>query len=124
MYKQRDWEAPASSAGHCKRSSPRATSAYKRFCPGATATDFWDLAGTSLDQVPGELVMKVDDMVDAALAGFDQGELITIPSLPDVADWETYEAARQNLIPKLSRRSPAARSGVMSLNPNGAGAPK
>ena len=48
-------------------------------------------------------------MVDAGLAGFDQGEFITIPSLPDVTDWEAYEAARQNLMPKLSLRSAAAR---------------
>ena len=53
--------------------------------------------------------MRVDEMVDAALAGFDQGELITIPSLPDLADWERYEAARQNLIPKLSLSRPASR---------------
>jgi uncharacterized protein len=77
--------------------------------PGATATDFWDIAGTPLDQVPREMVMRVDEMVDAALAGFDQGELITIPSLPDLADWERYEAARQNLIPKLSLSRPASR---------------
>ena len=77
--------------------------------PGATATDFWDIAGTPLDQVPREMVMRADEMVDAALAGFDQGELISIPSLPNVADWEAYEAARQNLIPKLSLSRPAAR---------------
>ena len=77
--------------------------------PGATATDFWDIAGTPLDQVPREMVMGVDEMVGAALAGFDQGELITIPSLPDLADWERYEAARQNLIPKLSLSRPASR---------------
>jgi hypothetical protein len=48
-------------------------------------------------------------MVDAAIAGFEQGELVTIPSLPDMADWEAYETARQKLIPKLSLSSPAAR---------------
>lgn len=80
--------------------------------PRATATDFWDLAGTPLDQVPGEMVMRADDMVDAAIAGFDHGELITIPSLPEIADWEAYEAARQNIIPKLSLSTPAARYGV------------
>ena len=53
--------------------------------------------------------MNADDMVEAAIAGFELGEIITIPSLPDVADWETYEAARQNLIPKLSLSSPAGR---------------
>ena len=35
--------------------------------------------------------MQSDDLVDAALAGFDQGELVTIPSLPDAADWAAYE---------------------------------
>jgi len=84
--------------------------------PGATATDFWDTAGTPLEQVPREMVMRADEMVDAALAGFDQGELITIPSLPEVTDWEAYEAARQNLIPKLSLSRPAARYRVVALN--------
>ena len=77
--------------------------------PGATATDFWDTAGASLESLPGEIVMRADDMVDAALAGLDQGELVTIPSLPDAADWQAYEAARQKLAPNLSRRLPAAR---------------
>jgi hypothetical protein len=31
--------------------------------------------------------MKANEMVDAALVGFDQGEFMTIPSLPDLADW-------------------------------------
>jgi uncharacterized protein len=77
--------------------------------PGATATDFWELSATPLDGLPAKVVMNADDMVKAAIAGFELGEIITIPSLPDVADWETYEAARQNLIPKLSLSSPAGR---------------
>jgi short-subunit dehydrogenase len=77
--------------------------------PGATATNFWELAGTPVEQLPGEIVMQADAMVDAVLAGFDQGELITIPSLPDFADWEAYEAARLKIIPKLSLSTPAAR---------------
>lgn len=77
--------------------------------PGATATDFWGIAGTPIQHLPGEIVMRADDMVDAALAGFDQGELVTIPSLPDVADWNAYEAARQKLMPNLSLKTPAAR---------------
>lgn len=77
--------------------------------PGATATDFWGIAGTPLEHVPSEIVMSAEDLVDAALAGFDLGEQITIPSLPDAADWVAYEAARQKLMPNLSRRVPAAR---------------
>ncbi|WP_216841107.1 SDR family oxidoreductase [Acidobacterium sp. S8] len=77
--------------------------------PGATATDFWDISATPLNGLPAEVVMDADEMVEAAIAGFELGETITIPSLPDVADWETYEAARQNLIPKLSLSCPAGR---------------
>jgi uncharacterized protein len=77
--------------------------------PGATATDIWRKAGLPVENLPSESVMQVDDMVDAALAGLDQGELVTLPALPDAADWQAYEAARQKLIPNLSRRVPAAR---------------
>lgn len=80
--------------------------------PGATATDFWGIAGTPLEHVPTDIVMPAEDMVDAALAGLDLGEHITIPSLPDARDWEAYEAARQKLIPGLSRNVPATRYGV------------
>jgi short-subunit dehydrogenase len=80
--------------------------------PGATATDFWEIAGTPLEHVPSEIVMPASAMVDAALAGFDQGERYTIPSLPDVADWDQFEAARKKLMPNLSHKQPAARYGV------------
>lgn len=80
--------------------------------PGATATGFLGIAGIQPREVPSESVMNADEMVGAALAGFDQGEFITIPSLPDIADWEAYETARQNLIPKLSLKKPAPRYGV------------
>jgi hypothetical protein len=80
--------------------------------PGATATEFWGIAGTPVEHLPGEIVMKAEDMVDAALAGLDQGEVITVPSLPDAADWQAYERARQKLMPNLSRSTPAARYGV------------
>jgi short-subunit dehydrogenase len=77
--------------------------------PGATATELWDRAGHSVDKLPAEIVMSTDEMVDAALAGLDLGETVTIPSLPDAAQWEALEAARKALGPNLSRRKPAAR---------------
>ncbi len=80
--------------------------------PGATATEFWDIAGPGLANMPPAILMSAGDMVDAALAGLDQGELVTIPSLPDAADWSAFEAARQALAPNLSRTEPAARYGV------------
>ena len=76
--------------------------------PGATATALWDVAG-GVDKLPPQIVMTAEDMVDAALAGLDLGEIITIPSLPDVADWTAYEDARRKLAPNLSHAKPAAR---------------
>jgi short-subunit dehydrogenase len=80
--------------------------------PGATATDFWGVAGGSVAQLPEKMVMRADDLVDAALAGFDQGELVTIPSLPEAADWDVYEAARQRLVPNLSLSATPKRYGI------------
>jgi short-subunit dehydrogenase len=77
--------------------------------PGATATPFWDKAGLPVQHLPTEWVMTSEDLVDASLAGLDQHELITIPSLPDIADWEKFEEARKTLGPNLSRQKPAAR---------------
>jgi uncharacterized protein len=80
--------------------------------PGATRTPLWALAGVDIGTLPQEIVMDADDMVDAALAGFDLGEFVTVPSLPDTADWNAYEAARQALRPNLSLAEPARRYGV------------
>src|SRR4029077_14245751 len=54
--------------------------------PGATRTEIWDRSGRGIENVPSEILMDVDDLVDAALAGLDLGEPVTIPSLPDAAD--------------------------------------
>ncbi|HTP34436.1 MAG TPA: SDR family oxidoreductase [Candidatus Acidoferrales bacterium] len=81
--------------------------------PGATRTNFWDAAGRPVEDLPQEIVMSAEDMVDAALAGLDQGEFVTIPALPDAGQWESYEAARQALMPNLSRAEPAGRYGVV-----------
>jgi short-subunit dehydrogenase len=77
--------------------------------PGATATNFWNIAGMPVANLPDGIVMPAADMVDAALAGLDQGELVTLPSLPDLAEWAAFEAARAALGPNLSRAAPAAR---------------
>ena len=80
--------------------------------PGATATDFWQIAGTPVEHLPSEIVMRAEDLVDAALAGFDGGEFATIPALEDGAKWDAYEAARRAMHPELSRTKPASRYGV------------
>ena len=80
--------------------------------PGATATEFWDIAGKPVHQLPAEIVMSADDMVDAALAGLDLGETVTIPSLPKQAEWDRYEVARRTMNGKLSSAVPAPRYNV------------
>jgi short-subunit dehydrogenase len=34
--------------------------------PGATATEFWGIAGTSVEHLPSQIVMTADDLVNAA----------------------------------------------------------
>ncbi|MGH9475330.1 MAG: SDR family NAD(P)-dependent oxidoreductase [Terriglobales bacterium] len=87
--------------------------------PGATATAFWAVAGTPLERLPSEIVMSGEDLVDAALAGLDQGELVTIPPLSDASDWMAYEAARQKMLPNLSRSAPAPRYGLPAASTMG-----
>lgn len=77
--------------------------------PGATRTEIWDRAGTPIAHLPQEMLMDVDTMVDAALAGLDQGEEVTIPSLEAVREWTALEDARRALGPFLSLRDPARR---------------
>jgi len=77
--------------------------------PGATATEFWGIAGVPMEHLPKEIVMTAQDMVDAALAGLDQGEQVTVPALPDLAEWEAFDAARRAMSGRLSSTAPAAR---------------
>jgi short-subunit dehydrogenase len=77
--------------------------------PGATRTEIWERSGGDINALPAEIVMDAGEMVDAALAGLDQGELVTIPSLPDAADWKRFEDARAALGPNLSLQNAAAR---------------
>lgn len=77
--------------------------------PGATATEFWDIAGRPVEHLPSEIVMSAEAMVDSSLVGFDLGEVVTIPALPDQAEWDAYEAARRAMSGRLSASIPAAR---------------
>ena len=77
--------------------------------PGATATEVWARSGKKLEDLPKDMVMPVDAMVDAALLGLDRGERITIPPLPDEAQWEALQDARLAMLPNLSKAVPASR---------------
>jgi hypothetical protein len=77
--------------------------------PGVTRTEIWERSGIDASQIPADMVMEAGEMVDAALSGLDQGELVTIPSLPDAADWDAFVAARLVMAPNLSKSKAAAR---------------
>ena len=77
--------------------------------PGATATEFWATGGLPVENLDARIVMRAEDLVDAALVGFDRGEVVTIPSLHAAEEWETYEAARRAMSPHLSSNTPAPR---------------
>lgn len=77
--------------------------------PGATGTEFWDIAGLPASNLPSEWVMSAADLVDAALIGLDRGEFATIPSLMDASEWDAWEAARAAMLPHLSSAAVAPR---------------
>jgi uncharacterized protein len=86
--------------------------------PGATATEFWDIAGYA-PQKTSDATMSTEDLVDAALAGLDAGELVTIPSLHDGELWTRWEADRLAIAPKFRNAQPAPRYGVGSTAARG-----
>jgi short-subunit dehydrogenase len=79
--------------------------------PGATATEFWDVAGYAA-QKTASITMSATDLVDAALAGLDQGELVTIPGLQEGEDWTRWEADRRALGPRFGNAKPSPRYGL------------
>lgn len=76
--------------------------------PGATATEFWDVAGYA-PQKTSEITMRAEDLVDAALTGLDDGELVTIPGLHETAVWTRWEQDRRDMAPKFLNPKPAPR---------------
>ncbi|PYG48710.1 hypothetical protein DEU53_105127 [Pantoea sp. AG1095] len=77
--------------------------------PGLTRTEIFERAGKSINELPAEMLMEVDDLVSAALRGLDAGELVTIPSVEDVQLWQSYEEARIAILPFISLNKPASR---------------
>ncbi|MHB8690071.1 MAG: SDR family NAD(P)-dependent oxidoreductase [Solirubrobacteraceae bacterium] len=77
--------------------------------PAATATDLWENAGMHWEKLPAEVVMTPEAMVDAALVGLDHGELVTMPSLHDLENWNRLESARRAIAQKFGNSEPASR---------------
>ncbi|MBS0989293.1 SDR family NAD(P)-dependent oxidoreductase [Acetobacter okinawensis] len=75
--------------------------------PAATRTEIWERAGADLNNLPP--LMDVGELVDAALVGFDRKEAISIPPLPDISQWDSYQAARLAMIPGFANNHAAKR---------------
>jgi len=59
--------------------------------------------------IPAAAIMSAEDMVDAALVGFDAGELVTIPALENADGFDAWLDTRLALRPFLSLSEPASR---------------
>ncbi|AHG40151.1 AraC family transcriptional regulator [Pseudomonas syringae CC1557] len=75
--------------------------------PAATRTEIWERAGIDLNTLPE--VMDVEELVDAALIGFDRRELVTIPPLHVAARWDSLDGARQGLLSDIRQAQAAER---------------
>ncbi|MER8591409.1 SDR family oxidoreductase [Mesorhizobium sp. M1182] len=75
--------------------------------PATTRTEIWGHVGADINTLSN--VMEVDDLVDAALVGFDGREPVTIPPLPDAGQWDALQAARQAMLPNYRNEHPAER---------------
>ena len=75
--------------------------------PSATRTDIWELSGRDVNSLAA--VMETDELVDAALVGFDRRETITIPPLPDADQWNAFDSARSAMLPNILQKHAAER---------------
>ncbi|MCJ8206827.1 SDR family oxidoreductase [Pseudomonas sp. RGM2987] len=75
--------------------------------PAATRTEIWERAGMDINALPE--VMDVEELVDAALVGFDRRELVTIPPLHVAGRWDALEGARQGLMSDIRQAHAAER---------------
>lgn len=77
--------------------------------PATTATEIWEVGGVPLSALEQSTIMTTEDCVDAILAGLDQGELITHPSVNDQNLIDNYENARIKLFQGSQSGKPAER---------------
>ncbi|MCV0275827.1 SDR family NAD(P)-dependent oxidoreductase [Pseudomonas aeruginosa] len=75
--------------------------------PAGTRTEIWERAGIDANTLPE--LMDVDELVDAALVGFDRRERVTIPPLHVAERWDALDGARQALLGDLRQAHAAER---------------
>lgn len=62
--------------------------------PGPIRTEFFSSQGMKDSVFPDASYLTAEQLVDAALAGLDAGERVTVPSMRDMRTWDALEAAR------------------------------
>ena len=79
--------------------------------PAATATEIWDHGGLPLGKIDPNRVMRPEQLVDAALAGLDLDEAVTMPSVADAdaALLKGFDEARLALFASTQFGAPASR---------------
>lgn len=75
--------------------------------PAATRTELWGRAGADEASLPP--MMDVNELVDAALVGFDRREGVAIPPLHDATLWDAFDQARRAMLPNFGSVHPAPR---------------
>ena len=75
--------------------------------PAATRTEIWERSGRDVEALSA--VMTTEELVDAALVGFDRHETVTIPPLPDAGQWTAFDAARKAMLPNFMQAHAAER---------------
>jgi short-subunit dehydrogenase len=75
--------------------------------PAATRTELWGHVGIDFNTLTDAI--DVDELVDAALIGFDQRELVTIPPLHAAERWSSLDAARLGLLADIRQAHVAER---------------
>jgi uncharacterized protein len=77
--------------------------------PGITRTEIFERAGFDINSLDPNMIMDVNEMVDASINGLKLGEVITIPSLQEIELWESFDASRKAMLPYLSQKNAAVR---------------
>jgi uncharacterized protein len=77
--------------------------------PGPIRTEFFTSHGVSELIFPPESYLASEQLVDAALAGLDAGESVTIPSMLDEQPWTALEAARSEFVKAMMSGKVAVR---------------
>lgn len=66
--------------------------------PGLTRTELGGASDSGFfDQFPPDMIMEPAELVKASLAGLDLGELVCIPALPDIGDYDCASSAMREV---------------------------